>query len=101
MPPQENSESLLDLNNNNPENYTKSKEKTIRDPSEFRDDFTWVYDDQPHTTRRKAISKKYPCVKELFGLDEHAKYCVAAEVAMQIIACYRKRKKNKKKATKT
>merc|ERR1711941_225247 len=85
MPPQE-SEKLLDLNNNNSlGNYSKH---TIRDPSEFRDDFTWVYDDQPHTTRRKAISKKYPCVKELFGLDEHAKYCVAAEVAMQIIACY-------------
>jgi sphingolipid delta-4 desaturase len=84
MPPQVDDQKLLDLNNNSNTKHTK----TTFNRSEFRDDFTWVYDDQPHTTRRKAITKKYPCVKELFGLDDHAKYCVAMEVAIQIIACY-------------
>jgi len=52
------------------------------------DDYTWVYEDQPHTDRRIYISKKYPCVKELFGCDLHFRHVVAAEVAAQVLACY-------------
>lgn len=77
MPPQ--AEKKHDENNNRFD---------FREPTEFRDDFTWVYDDQPHTCRRQAISKKYPCMKELFGKDEHVKYVIASQVAMQVIACY-------------
>ena len=30
-----------------------------------RDDFEWVYSDQPHTTRRKLMLGKYPVIKKL------------------------------------
>ena len=30
-----------------------------------RDDFEWVYSDQPHTTRRKLMLSKYPVIKKL------------------------------------
>jgi len=74
----------VDENNN----YVDVKQRLFAGKSEFRDDFTWVYEDQPHTSRRKAITKKYPCVRELFGKEDHAKHIIAAQVAMQVIACY-------------
>jgi len=53
-----------------------------------RDDFTWTYDDQPHTDRRKAISSKYPEIKSLFGTDPHFRHLVLACVATQTVMCY-------------
>lgn len=53
-----------------------------------RDDFEWVYSDQPHSDRRKAMLKTYPQIKQLFGVDHHFKYVVAAMVAAQVVACY-------------
>ncbi|XP_018667409.2 sphingolipid delta(4)-desaturase DES1 [Ciona intestinalis] len=53
-----------------------------------RNDFEWVYTDQPHGDRRKAMLKKYPQIKKLFCVDAHFKYVVAAMVAAQVIACY-------------
>ncbi|CAK8672569.1 unnamed protein product [Clavelina lepadiformis] len=53
-----------------------------------REDFEWVYTDQPHGDRRKAMLKKYPQIKKLFTSDPHFPYIVLAMVATQIIACY-------------
>ena len=76
-----------------------------------RDDFTWTYDDQPHTDRRKAISSKYPeigifpktkwlfgwknsnflkyfRIKSLFGTDPHFRHLVLACVATQTVMCF-------------
>ena len=32
-----------------------------------REDFEWVYSDQPHTQRRTLMLKKYPVIKTLMG----------------------------------
>ncbi|XP_039271682.1 sphingolipid delta(4)-desaturase/C4-monooxygenase DES2-like [Styela clava] len=53
-----------------------------------REDFEWVYSDQPHSDRRKKMLKEYPQIKSLFGYDPHFKYIVAAMVAAQVVACY-------------
>jgi len=73
--------------NNNPISFDK-KEVSKRWLNLERDDYTWVYDDQPHCFRREAIRKKYPMVKSFFGTDPHFRHVVAAEVAMQVLACY-------------
>lgn len=46
------------------------------------------YGEQPHSDRRKAIVRKYPEVKKLFGVDPSLKYVVSCCVIMQTIACY-------------
>ncbi|KAI6183599.1 Sphingolipid 4-desaturase [Aphelenchoides bicaudatus] len=38
-------------------------------------DFPWTYGEQPHSDRRKAIVRKYPEVKKLFGVDPSLKVC--------------------------
>ncbi|KAF8364037.1 ttm-5 [Pristionchus pacificus] len=53
-----------------------------------RDDFMWTYDEQPHTSRRKEIVKKYPQIKELFGVDPSLKWVIAAMVAVQVFFCW-------------
>eukprot|EP00118_Oscarella_pearsei_P026333 m.309783 g.309783 ORF g.309783 m.309783 type:complete len:327 (+) comp47775_c0_seq1:30-1010(+) len=52
-----------------------------------RTDFEWKYTDEPHSTRRREILKKYPHVKKLFGVDPWFKWHVAAWVFLQIGAC--------------
>ena len=49
-----------------------------------RDDFEWVYSDQPHTTRRTLMLKKYPTIKKLMRPDPHEKYIVTSMVFMQV-----------------
>ncbi|OQV11898.1 Sphingolipid delta(4)-desaturase DES1 [Hypsibius exemplaris] len=51
-------------------------------------DFEWVYDDEPHATRRKEMLQKYPQLKKLMGPDHHLKYWVTLLVITQIIACW-------------
>ncbi|KAI1237606.1 hypothetical protein IHE44_0013688, partial [Lamprotornis superbus] len=53
-----------------------------------RDDFEWVYTEQPHTQRRKEILAKYPEIKTLMGPDPHLKWIVSGMVFMQLLACY-------------
>ncbi|XP_048386498.2 sphingolipid delta(4)-desaturase DES1 [Stegostoma tigrinum] len=53
-----------------------------------REDFEWVYTDQPHTDRRKAILAKYPEIKLLMGPDPNLKWIVALMVAIQLLAFY-------------
>lgn len=48
----------------------------------------WIYDEEPHTARRKAILKAHPEIKELMGYDTNIAYIVAAEVVAQMIMCY-------------
>uniref|UniRef100_A0A8D0CF84 sphingolipid 4-desaturase n=1 Tax=Salvator merianae TaxID=96440 RepID=A0A8D0CF84_SALMN len=53
-----------------------------------RDDFEWVYTEQPHTDRRKEILAKYPEIKKLMVPDPRFKWTVAAMVLLQVGACY-------------
>ncbi|XP_043357567.1 sphingolipid delta(4)-desaturase/C4-monooxygenase DES2-like isoform X1 [Dermochelys coriacea] len=53
-----------------------------------RDDFEWVYTDQPHTERRKEILAKYPEIKKLMGPDPQLKWVVTLMVLTQLVACY-------------
>jgi len=34
-----------------------------------KDEFEWIYSDEPHTTRRREILKQYPEIKKLFGAE--------------------------------
>nr|XP_033807759.1 sphingolipid delta(4)-desaturase/C4-monooxygenase DES2 isoform X1 [Geotrypetes seraphini] len=54
----------------------------------IREDFEWVYTDQPHTQRRKEILAKYPEIKTLMGHDPHFKWIVSGMVFTQLLACY-------------
>ncbi|CAI5780627.1 delta(4)-desaturase C4-monooxygenase DES2-like [Podarcis lilfordi] len=53
-----------------------------------RDDFEWVYTDQPHTSRRKEILAKYPEIKKLMGPDPNMKWVVTLMVLTQLLSCY-------------
>ncbi|XP_065833313.1 sphingolipid delta(4)-desaturase DES1-like [Oscarella lobularis] len=52
-----------------------------------RSDFEWKYDEEPHSTRRREIMKKYPHVRKLFGVDPWFKWHVALLVFLQVGAC--------------
>ncbi|CAK5245568.1 unnamed protein product [Aphanomyces euteiches] len=51
-------------------------------------DFYWETTDEPHATRRKLITAKYPQIKSLFGHCPRTKYVVAAVVTIQSILAY-------------
>jgi len=34
-----------------------------------KDEFEWIYSDEPHTTRRREILKQHPEIKKLFGAE--------------------------------
>ncbi|XP_016119991.1 sphingolipid delta(4)-desaturase DES1-like [Sinocyclocheilus grahami] len=53
-----------------------------------REDFEWVYTDQPHADRRKEILAKYPEIKSLMGPDPRLKWIVYTMVAVQFLAFY-------------
>ncbi|XP_060118788.1 sphingolipid delta(4)-desaturase/C4-monooxygenase DES2 [Heteronotia binoei] len=53
-----------------------------------RDDFEWVYTEQPHTQRRKEILAKYPSIKSLMVPDPTLKWIVTGMVLSQLLACY-------------
>ncbi|XP_039594865.1 sphingolipid delta(4)-desaturase DES1 [Polypterus senegalus] len=53
-----------------------------------REDFEWVYTDQPHADRRKEILAKYPEIKSLMGPDTRLKWVVCMMVAVQFLAFY-------------
>ncbi|XP_077394344.1 sphingolipid delta(4)-desaturase/C4-monooxygenase DES2 isoform X2 [Festucalex cinctus] len=60
----------------------------VMDKTGGRGDFEWVYNDQPHTARRKEILAKYPEIKSLMGPDPHLKWVVSGMVLTQLLACY-------------
>jgi sphingolipid delta-4 desaturase len=47
-------------------------------------EFYWSHETEPHAERRKAILKKYPEIKELYGPDPNLKYAAAFVVALQV-----------------
>jgi len=52
------------------------------------DDDEWIYDEEPHSKRRKEILKAHPEIKELMGYDSNIAYIVVAEVAVQLCVAY-------------
>ncbi|XP_061693420.1 sphingolipid delta(4)-desaturase DES1 isoform X2 [Syngnathoides biaculeatus] len=53
-----------------------------------REDYEWVYTDQPHANRRKEILVKYPQIKSLMGPDLRLKWIVCIMVVIQFLAFY-------------
>uniref|UniRef100_A0A0N5ALV9 sphingolipid 4-desaturase n=1 Tax=Syphacia muris TaxID=451379 RepID=A0A0N5ALV9_9BILA len=51
-------------------------------------DFTWTSEKQLHLRRRREIVKKHPEVKQYFGIDPSFQYVVAANVLIQVVACF-------------
>ena len=51
-------------------------------------DEEWIYDEEPHSRRRKEILKAHPEIKNLMGYDSNIAYIVVAEVIVQMITCY-------------
>ncbi|XP_051971690.1 sphingolipid delta(4)-desaturase/C4-monooxygenase DES2-like isoform X1 [Xyrauchen texanus] len=53
-----------------------------------RDDFEWVYTEQPHYSRRNIILAKHPEIKTLMGPDPRLKWVVTAMVLTQLLCCF-------------
>lgn len=53
-----------------------------------REDFEWVYTDQPHASRRQEILAKYPEIKSLMKPDSNLIWIVILMVLSQLIAFY-------------
>ncbi|XP_002736482.1 sphingolipid delta(4)-desaturase DES1-like [Saccoglossus kowalevskii] len=53
-----------------------------------RDEFEWVYTEQPHAVRRREMLAKYPQIKKLMGHDTAIVKYVFLVVALQIFACW-------------
>ena len=51
-------------------------------------DDEWVYNEEPHTSRRQEILKKHPEIKKLMGYDPFIAVIVVAEVLAQIFMCW-------------
>lgn len=53
-----------------------------------RNDFEWVYTEEPHATRRDIILEKYPEIKKLYGSDPNFKWVAGAMVLTQILSLF-------------
>jgi len=53
-----------------------------------RDDYEWVYTEEPHKTRRKEILAKYPQVRKLMGTDNKLAPTVMLMIVAQLIAAW-------------
>lgn len=57
-------------------------------------DDEWVFKEEPHSSRRQEILRKYPEIKRLMGYDPSIAYIVTAEVLVQILVCWMLRDAN-------
>ncbi len=48
-------------------------------------DFYWSEEREPHFLRRKEMIKKYPEIRELYGLDKNLKFITLGLVALQLV----------------
>lgn len=53
-----------------------------------REDFDWVYTDQPHLDRRKEMLAKYPEIKKLMVPDPNFKWIVCFVAFLHMVTCY-------------
>ncbi|KAL3864045.1 hypothetical protein ACJMK2_005757 [Sinanodonta woodiana] len=49
------------------------------------DDSDWIYQEEPHSSRRQEILKKHPEIKQLMGYNPSIAYIVTAEVLAQLL----------------
>lgn len=74
----ENSEADLDV-------FTGTND--LKDAGDLND-FIWVMNDEPHSSRRKEMLKKHPEVKKLMGHEPLTKYIVTALLCLQLGMAY-------------
>lgn len=51
-------------------------------------DESWIYDEEPHVSRRREILQKHPEIKKLMGYDPMIAVIVTIEVIAQLIMAY-------------
>ncbi|CAD5113593.1 DgyrCDS2754 [Dimorphilus gyrociliatus] len=51
-------------------------------------DEPWLYEEEPHSDRRKEILRKYPQIKKLMGHDPWMVVFVTIEIIIQLFMCY-------------
>jgi len=61
-----------------------SKPFAKTDYKKKKDDFEWIYSDEPHTTRRREILKQHPEIRELFGAEPKTFWIVLALTVSQL-----------------
>uniref|UniRef100_A0A7E4V1J0 sphingolipid 4-desaturase n=1 Tax=Panagrellus redivivus TaxID=6233 RepID=A0A7E4V1J0_PANRE len=71
-----------------PNNFKSTPHLIAMGQKVSREDFHWVYTEQPHSDRRKAIVAAHPEIKQLFGVDPSLKYVVSCSVILQILVAY-------------
>ena len=49
------------------------------------DENDWIYDEEPHCSRRKEILEKHPEIKKLMGYNYKIAFIVIAEVFLQLV----------------
>jgi len=69
-------------------NSSSNNKSEVQQQQHQLTDFIWEGTDEPHFSRRHAILKKYPQIKDLYGVDRNTKYVVTAVVITQLVLAY-------------
>jgi sphingolipid delta-4 desaturase len=67
---------------------TLASERSAKISSGSESSFYWSTTDEPHATRRKLITTKYPEIKKLFGHCPYTKYKILASILIQLASVH-------------